>query len=335
VILSDYIIVVPCLNEQPYIANLLDYLVDDLKVTSTTHQPLIIVADGGSTDGTKEIIQTYANQYRCIKYLYNERRLQCSAVNRAVEQYGDEAKYLIRLDVHADYPSNYVSLLLKEAEEIGADSVVVSMDTQALGGMQSAIAAAQSSVLGNGGSDHRNSLTEGQWIDHGHHALISINGFKQINGYDESFSHNEDAEFDYRFGQAGFKIWLTAKTNLVYYPRETLSALFRQYKGYGRGRAKNIIKHGVIPKIRQLIPMSIFPLFLFSLFALIWWPLMLPFLIWFLACFFVGGIIGHKTMKGQGFYRYLVGIAAIVMHFAWSLGFCSFVVRKCVKRGDR
>jgi len=335
VILSDYIIVVPCLNEQPYIANLLDYLIGDFKLTSTTHQPLIIVADGGSTDGTQEIIQTYANKYSCIKYLYNERRLQCSAVNRAVEQYGDDAKYLIRLDVHADYPSNYVSLLLKEAEEMGADSVVVSMDTQALGGMQSAIAAAQSSVLGNGGSDHRNSLTEGQWIDHGHHALISIHGFRQINGYDESFSHNEDAEFDYRFKQAGFKIWLTAKTNLVYYPRETLSALFRQYKGYGRGRAKNIIKHGVIPKIRQLIPMSISPLFLFSLFALIWWPLMLPFLIWFLACFFVGGIIGHKTMKGQGFYRYLVGIAAIVMHFAWSLGFCSFVVRKYIKRGGR
>jgi NADH:ubiquinone oxidoreductase subunit 5 (subunit L)/multisubunit Na+/H+ antiporter MnhA subunit len=37
-----------------------------------------------------------------------------------------------------------------------------------------------------------------QWIDHGHHALFKTTAFLAAGGYDESFSHNEDAEFDAR-----------------------------------------------------------------------------------------------------------------------------------------
>ena len=42
---------------------------------------------------------------------------------------------------------------------------------------------------------------EGHWADHGHHALMRISAFRAVGGYDESFSHNEDAELDYRLGR--------------------------------------------------------------------------------------------------------------------------------------
>ena len=52
---------------------------------------------------------------------------------------------------------------------------------------------------------------------------------------------------------------MTDKTFMVYYPRASVGSLFRQYLGYGRGRAKNILKHHTLPKIRQMIPLLVFP----------------------------------------------------------------------------
>jgi hypothetical protein len=72
---------------------------------------------------------------------------------------------------------------------------------------------------------------------------MGIAAFRAVGGYDESFSHNEDAELDFRLRQAGFRIWMTDKTVMTYYPRASVLPLFRQYLGYGRGRAKNILKH--------------------------------------------------------------------------------------------
>ena len=41
---------------------------------------------------------------------------------------------------------------------------------------------------------------------------MRIAAFRAVGGYDESFSHNEDAELDYRLRQAGYRIWMTDKT---------------------------------------------------------------------------------------------------------------------------
>ena len=232
--MQDYIIIIPSYNEQPYIATLIDYLIEDLAIQVTDEEPLIIIADGGSSDGTQEIIKTYASKYASVKYLYNPGKLQSCAINLAVATYADKAKYLIRLDVHADYPPGYVSVLVQEAQDKQADAVVVSMDTQAKSSMQAVIATAQNSVLGNGGSGHRNNLIEGCWIDHGHHALMAVKAFRKVKGYDESFSHNEDAELDHRLIQAENKIWLTAKTNIIYYPRDSLFGIIQTVSGLWR-----------------------------------------------------------------------------------------------------
>ena len=58
---------------------------------------------------------------------------------------------------------------------------------------------------------------------------------------------------------AGYRIWMTDKTFMIYYPRASVSGLFRQYLGYGRGRARNILKHRAMPKIRQMIPLLVLP----------------------------------------------------------------------------
>ena len=91
----------------------------------------------------------------------------------------------------------------RRSDRTKADSVVVSMNAEGSACLQRAAAAAQNSLLGNGGSSHR-IRSDGRWVDHGHHALMTTAAFKAVGGYDEAFSHNEDAELDVRLTKADF-----------------------------------------------------------------------------------------------------------------------------------
>lgn len=311
--LPSCMIVVPCLNEAPHIGALLR----ELRPAAKRLGAVIIVADGGSTDGTRTIVADIAAKDQRVVLLHNEKRLQSAAINLAVARFGEGVDYLIRIDAHGGYPADYCDRLVEEAQATGVDSVVVSMLTSGSGMVQKAAAAAQNSRLGTGGSKHRH-LSAGEWVDHGHHALIRISAFTAVGGYDETFSHNEDAELDYRLRQAGYRIWMTGKTQMVYYPRSSLKGLYFQYLGYGRGRAKNVLKHRMIPKIRQMVPLLVFPVVLLAAFSFVHWLAAVPLLLWVSVCLGYGFWTAVSQRKPD---IALAGVSAMVMHFGWSVGF--------------
>ncbi|MER8424342.1 glycosyltransferase family 2 protein [Mesorhizobium sp. M1403] len=311
--LPSCMIVVPCLNEAPHIGALLR----ELRPAAKRLGAVIIVADGGSTDGTRTIVADIAAKDQRVVLLHNEKRLQSAAINLAVARFGEGVDYLIRIDAHGGYPADYCDRLVEEAQATGAHSVVVSMLTSGSGMVQKAAAAAQNSRLGTGGSKHRH-LSAGEWVDHGHHALIRISAFTAVGGYDETFSHNEDAELDYRLRQAGYRIWMTGKTQMVYYPRSSLKGLYFQYLGYGRGRAKNVLKHRMIPKIRQMVPLLVFPVVLLAAFSFVHWLAAVPLLLWVSVCLGYGFWTAVSQRKPD---IALAGVSAMVMHFGWSVGF--------------
>jgi glycosyltransferase involved in cell wall biosynthesis len=317
--------VIPCLNEEVNIERLVQHLVRE----SATCPMSIVIADGGSSDKTVEIAQKLAAAHSNVVYLHNPGRLQSAAVNLAVATYGKDTEYLIRLDAHADYPEHYCQTLVEEVKLTKADSVVVAMNTVGKGGFQSAVAAAQNSKLGNGGSAHRLAATEGAWVDHGHHALMRIEAFNTTHGYDEHFSHNEDAELDVRLGKAGFKIWLTAKTSITYYPRAAPLPLLKQYISYGRGRVRTLMKHHVHPKLRQVLPAAVLPAFILMFIAPHSYLLHLPFKLWVLLCLGYGILL---AVKAKDITIALAGPAAMIMHFGWSVGFWRELVETLWKR---
>lgn len=307
-------VVIPCHNEAAHI----DALIDKLDPAARRLDLKIVIADGGSVDGTRAIVRRIAETNPRVTMISNPKRIQSAAINLAVEKFGDAFASLIRIDAHGDYPVEYCDRLLQEAEETGAASVVVSMETRGSGIFQKATAIAQNSPLGNGGSPHRQGVG-GHWTDHGHHALMRVAAFKSVGGYDESFSHNEDAELDYRLSAAGHRIWMTGKTFMVYYPRASATALFRQYLGYGRGRARNILKHRSLPKLRQLLPLLVAPVVVgASLALLVNWPALVPAGLWAAACLGYGVwmAVGQRNPYGP-----LAAVSAMVMHLAWSAGF--------------
>jgi succinoglycan biosynthesis protein ExoA len=147
---------------------------------------------------------------------------------------------------------------------------------------------------------------------------MRVAAFRAVGGYDESFSHNEDAELDYRLNKAGYRIWLTDKTAMTYFPRASIPTLFRQYLGYGRGRARNILKHRSMPSLRQMLPLAVVPIFIGAFLAVLNWIAVIPVGLWAVACIAYGFWIalGHKNPYGP-----LAAVSAMVMHFAWSMGF--------------
>jgi succinoglycan biosynthesis protein ExoA len=312
-LVKDVLTVIPCLNEEQYLAELVQALLAE------GHElPIrIVIADGGSSDRTQNIAEALARRYPNVLFLHNPKKLQAAAVNLAVALHCDDLKYLIRIDAHAQYPNDYCRTLVAEAEETGAASVVVAINAVGATGFQKAVAAAQNSLLGNGGSAHR-MVSNGKWIDHGHHALMRIDAFRAVGGYDESFSHNEDAELDTRLCKAGYKIWLTGKTAVIYYPRAAPWPLFRQYLYFGNGRARNILKHRTLPKLRQLAPAAVLPAVFLALFAPLWLTAILPLAAWILLCVVYGIVL---SLRNPGIATASPGFAAMIMHLGWSLGF--------------
>jgi succinoglycan biosynthesis protein ExoA len=307
------LIVIPTLNEARTIARVLARVLDDTGLVD----PLVVVADGGSSDRTREIVREVARRDPRVRLIANPARRQAAALNAVAASVAADRPWLVRVDAHAEYPPNYVSRLVAEALRTGAESVVVSMDSAGETVFQRAIAAAQNSLLGTGGSAHRQP-SEGGWVDHGHHALFNCAAFQALGGYDETFSHNEDAEFDLRLRKHGGRIWLTDKVRITYHPRRTPGGLWLQYFSYGKGRARTVLKHYTQLKLRQALPLAVAPAVLGAALSPLFWPLLSPALVWASTALSFGGLLAARKRDPCAL---LAGPAAMIMHLAWSTGF--------------
>ncbi len=309
------LIVIPCLNEARHIGGLVDQF---LKVAHRLSGRVVVV-DGGSTDGTRALVETRANDTDRVVLLDNPARIQSAGINLAVDRFGAKAGHLIRIDAHCAYPDDYCDHLLAEAERTGAASVVVSMVATGEGRLQSAIAAAQNSNVGNGGSQHRHA-SDGAYVEHGHHALMRITAFKEVGGYDGLFTHNEDAELDHRLRAAGHKIWLTGGTQATYFPRQSLVALARQYFNHGSGRARMLAKHRRAPNLRQVKVIMVWPMAVAASLAPVSAVFTLPAYLWLAYCIVSAIRLSVERRDVRVLYA---APASMVMHLAWSCGFWS------------
>lgn len=310
---ADVLFVVPCRNEEAHIARILDTLLSD----EGCNEALIVVVDGESEDASPKIVQAYSDRHPRVRILDNPKRLQSAGINLAVERFGEAMGYLIRVDAHADYPDGYGSGLVRAALQSQADSVVVPMVAKGFTCFQKAAAAAQNSKLSNGGAAHRSGGVSG-WVDHGHHALMRLEAFRAVGGYNEAFATNEDAELDLRLGKAGFRVWMSADHGIVYHPRSRPQDLWRQYFRYGRGRARTLKLHRVQPKLRQWIPIVLGPALLVTFLTPVTPLALTPFIIWVGACSAYGVRLG---LSSKDPCESASGAAALVMHLAWSAGY--------------
>jgi len=316
---SEFVtIVVPALNEAAYIERAVRSLVPD----GVDHE--IIVVDGGSTDGTQEAVTRLSTEIPGLRLVHNPARIQASAVNIAARAADPRATTFVQADAHCSYPRDFAVTVSRALAATGAQSVVVPMRTVGHETcLQVAAAAAQNSVLGNGGSAHRGRAVSG-WVDHGHHAGFDRETFLRMGGYDESFGTNHDAEYDVRLGAAGGKVWMLAEAAIDYYPRKTAASLARQYFHHGWGRAMTVVKHRIVPKPRQMAPVAALAGCVAGLALATVHPafLALP-ASYAAACVGLGAAVGRRSGRCGA----AAGCAAMVMHLSWGAGFVASAAR--------
>ncbi len=312
---SEILVAIPTLNEARHIETCIaSLMVGDERLS----QVRFVVADGGSTDGTRKILDGLAARFPNVDWIDNPGRLQSAGINRVAEQFGDGLTILVRCDAHSIYPPGYVTAVADALKTRRVASLVVPMDAVGEGCFQKANAWIVDTPLGSGGSAHRGGTRSG-YVDHGHHAGFDLAKFAEIGGYDEAFSHNEDAEYDARLRAAGGAIFLDAGIRIQYLPRAGVGSLARQYANYGRGRARTLRKHGLSPRLRQLFPvLNLCGIGLALLAAPFWWPALAYPLAYLcgLGLASLWMVVRHRSLCGLW-----AGVAAGTMHMAWAVGF--------------
>jgi succinoglycan biosynthesis protein ExoA len=307
-------IVMPALNEEAYI----EAAIRSVTPHSGAVDFELLVMDGGSTDRTREIVRELSRRDPRIRLIDNPRRIQAAAMNIAAEEADPRARYLLRADCHSIYPEGFAERCIAALTEKKAASVVVTMRSEGRGCLQKAIAAASNSWLGNGGSAHRRSGASG-YVEHGHHAAFERAAYVALGGYDEQFRYNEDAEYDYRLTSSGRRIYLLGDLAIGYFPRSGLVSLACQYRNYGWGRASTVVKHGIVPRPRQLLPVAILlgnaGAAALACFNFAWF--VVP-LLYFGLC--LGWGLG-LALRARDICLMLSGPVAAVMHLSWGYGF--------------
>ncbi len=311
---ADVLAVIPVLNEAAHIETCVRSLMTgDARLKDIE----LVVVDGGSLDATWDVVEKLRAEFPNLHLVHNPKRLQSAAVNLAAREAGEGRRILVRCDAHSIYPAGFVMQVADSLAQRNVASVVVPMDAMGKTCFQRANAWIVDTPLGSGGSAHRGGR-KSMFVDHGHHAGFNLKAFLDVGGYDETFSHNEDAEFDTRLRKAGGRIFLDADIRLAYFPRATAGALARQYFNYGKGRARTLMKHGERPRLRQLIPPATLAACMIGLAIAPFNPLGLILLGGYLAALALASVavaVKHKSLCGL-----MAGPASAIMHMSWSAG---------------
>lgn len=241
-------IAMPCLDEERFIEACVrsvlaqDYPKDRIEV---------LVADGRSADGTREILARLAAEDPRIRMIDNPDRIQAAGMNHII--HAARGDVLIRMDVHCEYSGDYVRKCVEVLELTGADNVGGAQRARPTTFFQRALCAALTSPLGVGGAKYRSAESEG-FVDTVFLGAFRRRVFERFGMYDPGAITNEDAELNQRIVESGGKVYLSRDIVVHYHPRESLRALGKQYFKYGRGRARTLLKHKKLLSVRPAIP---------------------------------------------------------------------------------
>lgn len=211
----------------------------------------ILVADGRSTDRTREILADLAAADPRIRMIDNPERLQAAGLNRIIREARGEV--IVRMDVHCEYAPTYVRACVETLERTGADNVGGAQRARAKTAFQRALCAALTSPLGVGGAKYRSADSEG-FVDTVFLGAFRRHVFERVGLYDPKAITNEDAELNQRLIASGGKVYLSKAIEVHYYPRDSFKALAKQYYKYGRGRARTLLKLGRFLGVRPMLP---------------------------------------------------------------------------------
>ena len=285
----------------------------------------IIVVDGMSDDGTRDIVEELASSEKgvmgggshSIVLLDNPRKIVPAALNIGLRHARGEI--IARVDGHCVVAPDFVHQCVSLLQTTGASNVGGTLQAIGKSYAAKAIGLATTSFFGIGDSQFRYSTKE-QWVDTVFPGAWHKNTLQQLGGFNEEWIVNQDYEANYRLRKAGGRILLSPKIRCQYYVRESLRGLARQYFRYGLWKVKTLVAHPDSLRWRHLAPpLLIFALAISVLLSVGPWQLavILP------GAYLIADISATLLLIRRGGLKYLPLLPAIflTLHLCWGLGF--------------
>ncbi|MFN8411497.1 MAG: glycosyltransferase family 2 protein [Anaerolineales bacterium] len=315
-------VIVPCYNEEKTIQHLLSAVYGQ---TYPHAQLELVIADGMSTDRTRELISAFQKDHADfnVTVVNNSARNIPSALNQAIR--ASRGEIIVRLDAHSMPIPEYVERCVaahqagKGANVGGVWEIRPGAETW----IADSISYAAAHPLGVGDAMYRLKAKEGA-VD-----TVPFGSFKRslldtIGFFDETLLANEDYEFNTRVRESGGLVWLDPSIRSVYFSRSSLRTLGVQYWRYGFWKWRMLKRYPHTLRWRQALP----PVFVFSLIVLLVLSLWLAPMRYVLAAqvflyFSVLVAAGFKLALEQRKPYLIIGLplAISTMHVTWGAGF--------------
>lgn len=322
-------VIIPCYNEEGTIDELLHAILDQTYPTANLE---VIIADGLSTDRTRERIASFRSEHPQleIRVVENQQRTIPAALNQAIAE--SKGTVLSRMDAHAipapDYIEKCLAALMAGCGENvgGVIDIKPGKDTC----MGHAIAVATAHPLGVGDARYRTATKPGvaDTVAFGTYRRALV---ERIGGYDETLRINEDYEFNARVQKAGGQIWVDPAIRVGYYSRPDLRSLARQYFAYGFWKFRMLQRHPTSLRLRQALPpVFVSGILMLLLLSTFWTPARITLagvVSLYLLILLVGSIKPAIKRKRSSLFPG-VPVAIMTMHFSWGSGFLWSVIKR-------
>lgn len=327
-------ILLPILNEATHIQRCLDTIVAQDYASDRLE---VLVIDGLSTDGTREIVRTVFNT--CTKFpgylLDNPAHIVPVALNIGLlKAKGD---IIIRVDGHCEIAQDYISCCVKHLIEDGVDGVGGSVETIGDTKISQGIAIAMSSTFGVGGSTFRTIKGKQLYTDSIPFPAYTQKTIDLVGLYDEEMYCNEDDEYNYRLRKLGMRLLLANDIKSRYYCRSSFISLWKQYFKYGFWKVRVLQKHPLQMRPRQFIPpifiLGLIGSLVFSLTTSLGWVFFAIILISYLLSDLTASLL--ISMKEGWKYLVILPITFPVLHFSYGIGFLSGLLKFWGRWGDK
>lgn len=259
-------VVMPMLNEASHIAQ----IVEDLRAQDFAGEVEVFVADGGSTDGSVDVLREAAARTGLdVTVLDNPRRKASSGLNVCIPHATGEL--VVRLDCHSHYPSDYLRRCAEAAEETGAWNVGGVVVPRGRTPTEQAVGCGMLSPFGGiawtRNADRRH---DADTVSFG---AFRPEAFERVGLYDEEISITEVEDLNTRIRLGGGRIVYDPAIKPYYTPRGTFRSLYLQYFRYGYWKVPVMLKHRQTISGRSLVPFAfVVTLLLLGAASIWWWP---------------------------------------------------------------
>ena len=320
-------VVIPCYNEEDFIARALESLSDQFEAESYE----IIVVDGLSSDQTRKEIRQFADAHKdlVVRIVDNPARNIPTALNLGVQNARGEI--IARMDAHAVPPIGYIRRCVEVLKEndVGVVGMPCYVKASRKTAMAEAIANAVSHSFGIGDAKYRlsDSQSARESVDTVAFSCFRKSLWQELGGFNESLLTNEDYDFNYRVRRLGRQVILDRSGRCDYFARPTLGQLSQQYRRYGYWKAQMIKLHPGSIKLRHMVaPVFVASIMFFVLagffIPLAWVALGFELLAYSVLALYFGWKIARKSDRGPQMI-FLMPIVFITIHCSWG---CSFLV---------